>query len=195
MPGGRDIFTPSDAIYRGPIVSPRGPASLLIVDYLWACEDELVKQRVQNGHAIEIVWPNLANTVSDRTELPSGAYMVSSYDTTYPGSTIVAYDDMGPFCELNGLGYLPQAVDGTVFIDGKQPGGPVTGTLDVSFADGEHLIGQFNATLCPALEPKVGSQNFAGKCAPPLACTPSDAGSIGTADADSPDAMAVIQCQ
>jgi hypothetical protein len=194
MPADRSVFAPADAIYIGADVSRWGGASLLIVDYPWACENELAKRRVRNGHAVEIVWPNLANVISDPTRIPAGVYSVADYNTLDPRSTLVVYEDMGSTCGLDDLPELPDAVGGMVTIEQNEAGLPLSGSIDVTFAKDEHLTGHFTANLCASLQTKFGDPGFAGPCLPPVVCTSVDA-ATGSADGDSTGVVSVRQCQ
>lgn len=186
--GGDQPFAPFDALFRPAL--PYAAAAVLITDYTFACEDEIASRWVAGSHALEIDMVGLPLPQSGQLPFPTGSFPVESLEK--PGSVMVTYYAFGATC-LASTSFLPSAQSGSVTL-AMNEAGELTGTLDVTFRNDDHLTGSFAAHQCPALAERYTGQDPPA-CGRAIVCTSLDGGVSADASSDAGDAASPVSVQ
>jgi hypothetical protein len=167
--------------------------TILIADYAFACEDELAGQWVKGSHSLQInVVGSTPNPEGGQVPFPTGTFPVGSYGTNMLSAT-VSYVALDATCQAP-TDYEPSAMSGTLTL-AMNDAGELTGTLDVTFTDNDHMTGHFTAQQCPALQQHGGGLQPPA-CGPAIVCSTPDGGTVpdaSTADGAVPVPTQVCQ--
>ena len=179
--------TPVSALYRPAI--PLAFPTIWITDYAFACEDEIAGQWVEGSHNLEIrIVGSTPNPQGAQVPFPTGTFVVGNYAPML--SATVSYVALDATCRAP-TDYEPLAMSGSLTV-AMNDAGELTGTLDVTFTNNDHLTGHFTAQQCSALQQHSEGYDPPA-CGPAIVCSTPDAGTVP--DASTADGAAPVPIQ
>jgi hypothetical protein len=157
---GGSAFTARDAIWKNVNASGfdfNGTSTIVMVsEFPSACSVETTRKGVANGRFLAFA---LATTDSNGAATPiatAGKYTVNPSGTTPPANQLL----VEPYYEQDDGTCLPSTkhfgMSGSVTVTSTTD--PIQATFDVTFDNGEHITGSFDAVQCGGIDPNSSLQ-------------------------------------